>query len=62
MQVRGEIWRLEQAKEATERECEARIDPLNVAMNCLTIRERRREGDVVKDQLEVHELYYISFI
>nr|XP_053638501.1 tektin-2-like isoform X2 [Cherax quadricarinatus] len=52
-QVSGEIRKLEVAKETTEAETEARIAPLNTAMECLTLRERRREADLVHDQPEI---------
>ncbi|XP_066961195.1 tektin-2-like isoform X2 [Macrobrachium rosenbergii] len=52
-QVLEEIAKLEKAKETTEAELEARVLPLNTALECLTIRERRREGDLVKDDPEI---------
>ncbi|XP_071526904.1 tektin-2 [Panulirus ornatus] len=52
-QVCDEIVKLESAKETTEAELEAHVNPLNVALECLTLRERRREGDLVKDDAEV---------
>lgn len=51
--MREEIKKLEEAKEVAEGELEARIPPLNTALQCLTLRERRREGDLVKDEVEV---------
>ncbi|XP_069979522.1 tektin-2 isoform X1 [Penaeus vannamei] len=52
-QTLAEIAKLEAAKETTEAELEARVSPLNTAMECLTLRERRREGDLVKDDIEL---------
>ncbi|KAK4327352.1 hypothetical protein Pmani_002180 [Petrolisthes manimaculis] len=52
-QVREEIKKLEKAKEVAEDELEARFSPLNTALQCLTLRERRREGDLVKDEVEI---------
>ncbi|KAK3888539.1 hypothetical protein Pcinc_001631 [Petrolisthes cinctipes] len=52
-QVREEIKKLEKAKEVAEGELEARFSPLNTALQCLTLRERRREGDLVKDDVEI---------
>lgn len=57
-QVSDEITKLESAKGTTEAELEAHVDPLNVALECLTLRERRREGDLVKDDAEV--LYQVA--
>ncbi|KAG7162140.1 Tektin-2-like [Homarus americanus] len=51
-QVNDEISKLENAKETAEAELEAHVYPLNTALECLTIRERRREGDLVKDDPE----------
>lgn len=53
IQVIEEIKKLEEAKEVAEGELEARVPPLNTALQCLTLRERRREGDLVKDEVEV---------
>ncbi|XP_037785308.1 tektin-2-like isoform X2 [Penaeus monodon] len=52
-QTLAEIAKLEAAKETAEAELEARVSPLNTAMECLTLRERRREGDLVKDDIEL---------
>ncbi|XP_042234109.1 tektin-2-like [Homarus americanus] len=52
-QVNDEISKLENAKETAEAELEAHVYPLNTALECLTIRERRREGDLVKDDPEI---------
>lgn len=54
--MREEIKKLEEAKEVAEGELEARVPPLNTALQCLTLRERRREGDLVKDGVEVQAL------
>uniref|UniRef100_A0A0P4W1I6 Tektin n=1 Tax=Scylla olivacea TaxID=85551 RepID=A0A0P4W1I6_SCYOL len=51
-QVNDEIASLEKAKHTTEMELEAHIHPLNIALECLTLRERRREVDLVKDKAE----------
>lgn len=51
--MNDEIASLEKAKQTTEVELEAHVHPLNIALECLTLRERRREGDLVKDNAEV---------
>ena len=53
MQLKEEVTHLNVAKEAIEREIEAHQLPIEVAMECLTLRERRRDGDLVRDKLEV---------
>ena len=53
LKVNDEIASLEKAKHTTEMELEAHIHPLNIALECLTLRERRREADLVKDKAEV---------
>ncbi|XP_045619995.1 tektin-2 [Procambarus clarkii] len=56
-QVNEEIRKLEAAKQTTEAATEARVAPLNTALECLTLRERRREGDLVHDrpETELHQ-------
>lgn len=51
--MEGELEKAREAKTVAEAECEARVTPIEVALHCLAIRERRREGDLVKDDLEV---------
>lgn len=60
--MREEIKKLEEAKEVAEEELEARVPPLNTALQCLTLRERRREGDLVKDEVEVQYMKKFSLL
>lgn len=52
-QVKSEITKLRQAKEVTEREIESLLVPIGVSLECLALRERRRDGDLVRDYVEV---------
>ncbi|XP_076030267.1 tektin-2-like [Oratosquilla oratoria] len=53
-QVREEVARLEEAKRVAEQELEAHQMPLKTALESLMLRERRREIDLVKDEVEEH--------
>ncbi|KAL5021859.1 hypothetical protein ScPMuIL_001014 [Solemya velum] len=52
MDIDREISELSQAKEITEQALEAKNLPAEVALECLTIREGRRNIDVVQDEAE----------
>ncbi|KAL7647666.1 UNVERIFIED_CONTAM: hypothetical protein RMT77_001275 [Armadillidium vulgare] len=51
-QINMEISYLTNAKKTTEREVEAHLLPIEVSLECLALRERRRNGDLVKDDVE----------
>ena len=53
LEVENELGRLYEAREAVDCACEARLLPLQGALNCLATRERRRQHDLVTDQVEV---------
>ncbi|XP_059088321.1 tektin-B1-like [Tigriopus californicus] len=54
-EVEGEAVVLDEAKEACERSIEALTIPLDVATECISLREGRREYEVVRDPVE-HDL------
>ncbi|XP_063300548.1 tektin-2 [Pelobates fuscus] len=51
-EVDAEIDTLNQIKDEAERALQAKNVPLDVAVECLTYRERRRDIDLVRDQVE----------
>uniref|UniRef100_A0A8C5LTR0 Tektin n=1 Tax=Leptobrachium leishanense TaxID=445787 RepID=A0A8C5LTR0_9ANUR len=51
-EVDAEIDALNQKKDEAERALQAKNVPLDVAVECLTLRERRREIDLVRDPVE----------
>ncbi|XP_028936632.1 tektin-2 [Ornithorhynchus anatinus] len=51
-EIDAEIDALSKVKEAAERALQAKGLPLDVAIECLTLRESRRDIDVVKDSVE----------
>lgn len=62
-QLDTEIADLSEAKELTEQALEAKNLPTDVAIECLTLREGRRNIDVVQDEPEnqLHKVYIFMF-
>ncbi|GAB1288920.1 Tektin-2 [Apodemus speciosus] len=58
----AEIDSLTQAKESAEQNLQAKNLPLDVAIECLTLRESRRDIDVVKDPVEEELLKEVEVI
>lgn len=58
----AEIDSLTQAKESAEQSLQAKNLPLDVAIECLTLRESRRDIDVVKDPVEEELLKEVEVI